>query len=243
MILVMHQPHQSKFNIFYSWILALNSRWLRKEARLLFHGDTFSGLFPHTLFPGKLTEPPVQSLLWTASLSIYIYTPYWRVIEEQLNHYHNSSNSYTNFTLLKLFLLQDLICGKQAMATLFSKLVTGADIEGCLAIPACSLGPLPSQQGHSMNMRVHDDEGQEWTFPCFIQRNENVEPFLSVGWIEFARQRNLRIDDKVSIHEEIIKIQDTATFIRIQVERKLRVFGADIWATVKNWGGYMTASK
>jgi hypothetical protein len=27
------------------------------------------------------------------------------------------------------------------------------------------------------------------------------------------------------------------------VERKLRVFGADIWATVKNWGGYMTASK
>jgi hypothetical protein len=25
------------------------------------------------------------------------------------------------------------------------------------------------------------------------------------------------------------------------VEKKVRVFGADIWATVKNWGGYMTA--
>lgn len=181
--------------------------------------------------------PPMDGV----SLNIYIYHT-----EESLKS--NWIITITHQTRTQIspcwsYTIKDQICGKQAMATLFSKLVTRADIEGCLAIPACSLGPLPSQQGHSMNMRVHDDEGQEWTFPCFIQRNENVEPFLSVGWIEFARQRNLRIDDKVSIHEEIIKIQDTATFIRIQVERKLRVFGADIWATVKNWGGYMTASK
>ncbi|CAK7357082.1 unnamed protein product [Dovyalis caffra] len=59
-------------------------------------------------------------------------------------------------------------------------------------------------------------------------------PARSLGWLEFARQRNVRVDDKVIIQEEIVKNQDTATLIRIEVNRKLRVFGADIWGNVKN---------
>ncbi|KAJ7002096.1 hypothetical protein NC653_012229 [Populus alba x Populus x berolinensis] len=144
------------------------------------------------------------------------------------------------------------------MALVFSKFLTADDIERGLCIPGCSLGPLPFEEGQSMNMHVHDGNGQEWIFSCTIKRNESMGHFLSVGWNKFVRERDLRVDernqsmghflsvgwnkfvrerdlrvdDKVTIHEEAMKNQATGTCIKVEVKRKIRLFGEDVWAAV-----------
>ncbi|KAJ9158949.1 hypothetical protein P3X46_024490 [Hevea brasiliensis] len=119
------------------------------------------------------------------------------------------------------------------MAILITKVLTKADIESCLSFPTSSIGPVPFQEGHSMDMNVHDQSGQEWIFPCTIQRNDTVGRVLSVGWDEFARRKNLAVNDKVIFLEETIENQAPGTCrIKIQVKRKIRLFGNDIWADV-----------
>ncbi|KAL3597880.1 hypothetical protein D5086_009517 [Populus alba] len=76
------------------------------------------------------------------------------------------------------------------MALVFSKFLTADDIENGLCIPGCSLGPLPFEEGQSMNMHVHDGNGQEWIFSCTIRRNQSMGHFLSVRVLEeFYRSR------------------------------------------------------
>ncbi|KAG6779986.1 hypothetical protein POTOM_016393 [Populus tomentosa] len=75
---------------------------------------------------------------------------------------------------------------KQAMALVFSKFLTADDIERGLCIPGCSLGPLPFEEGQSMNMHVHDaatffslSELITITSPVlrpFLLTNENQSP-------------------------------------------------------------------
>ncbi|KAJ4822671.1 hypothetical protein Tsubulata_027234 [Turnera subulata] len=121
---------------------------------------------------------------------------------------------------------------------LFSKLVSKTDIESHLVIPDCPAGTLPSSdEGQSMEMHVLDNNGREWLFPCCITRNDLVGKFLNVGWIEFVRERDVRENDEVSIiHDEVDwKNQGAATtvLIKIEVRRKIRLFGKDIWADLK----------
>ncbi|KAF9690223.1 hypothetical protein SADUNF_Sadunf01G0173200 [Salix dunnii] len=118
------------------------------------------------------------------------------------------------------------------MAMFFSKLLTADDIENGLSIPGCSPGQLPDQEGLTMSMQVHDRDGQDWTFSCTVKRNDSVGQFLSAGWNKFVRERDLRVDDKVTIHVEAMKKQGTGTWIRVEVKRKIRLFGEDIWADV-----------
>uniref|UniRef100_A0A6N2M8K1 TF-B3 domain-containing protein n=1 Tax=Salix viminalis TaxID=40686 RepID=A0A6N2M8K1_SALVM len=102
------------------------------------------------------------------------------------------------------------------MAMVFSKVLTADDIENGLSIPGSSLGQLPDQEGLTMSM----------------QRNDSVGHFLSVGWNKFVRERDLRVDDKVTIHEEAMKKEGSGTWIKVEVKRKIRLFGEDIWADV-----------
>ncbi|KAJ6715497.1 hypothetical protein OIU85_026943 [Salix viminalis] len=118
------------------------------------------------------------------------------------------------------------------MAMVFSKLLTADDIENGLSIPGSSLGQLPDQEGLTMSMQVHDRNGQAWTFSCTIKRNDSVGHFLSVGWNKFVRERDLRVDDKVTIQEEAMKKEGSGTWIKVEVKRKIRLFGEDIWADV-----------
>lgn len=149
----------------------------------------------------------------------------------------NSRTSQIRYILLQIHTTTDLpkffFCFlKQAMALVFSKFLTADDIENGLSIPGCSLGPLPFQEGQSMNMHVHDGNGHEWIFCCTIRRNESMGHFLSVGWNKFVRERDLRVDDKVTIHEEAMKNQAMGTWIKVEVKRKIRLFGEDVWADV-----------
>ncbi|KAF2319886.1 hypothetical protein GH714_020059 [Hevea brasiliensis] len=77
------------------------------------------------------------------------------------------------------------------MAALFSKMLTKTDIESCLCIRASPLGQLPFEEGQRVNMHVHDESGQEWIFSCSIEEDENVGRFVSVGWLEFARFKEI----------------------------------------------------
>jgi hypothetical protein len=40
------------------------------------------------------------------------------------------------------------------------------------------------------------------------------------------------VDDKVTIHEEAMKNQAMGTWIKVEVKRKIRLFGEDVWADV-----------
>ncbi|KAJ6937762.1 hypothetical protein NC652_012151 [Populus alba x Populus x berolinensis] len=149
----------------------------------------------------------------------------------------NSRTSQIRYILLQIHTTPDLpkfffVFLKQAMALVFSKFLTADDIENGLCIPGCSLDPLPFEEGQSMNMHVQDGNGQEWIFSCTIRRNQSMGHFLSVGWNKFVRERDLRVDDKVTIHEEAMKNQATGTCIKVEVKRKIRLFGEDVWAAV-----------
>lgn len=120
----------------------------------------------------------------------------------------------------------------KATLVLFSKFLTKTDIETHLCISTSSLGQLPFDGRQTVNMHVHDEGGRKWMFPCCIKEDENMGRFLSVDWLEFARLKDVRVGDQFIIHEEIVKHQAAGTLIRIEVRRKIRLFGFDIWANV-----------
>ncbi|XVF01172.1 hypothetical protein REPUB_Repub04eG0065500 [Reevesia pubescens] len=84
-------------------------------------------------------------------------------------------------------------------------------------------------------MRVYDHKSErEWTFCCTIRHNDEMTDdggVLDVGWLEFAQRKNLKPYDEVIFHEEIDIDKDKAT-LKIEVKRKIRLFGHDIWAQV-----------
>ncbi|KAJ0091285.1 hypothetical protein Patl1_13700 [Pistacia atlantica] len=77
-----------------------------------------------------------------------------------------------------------------------------------------------------MDMHVQDDCGQLWMFSCSIQNNGEAGCALCVDWLEFVRHKDVRIED-------IVKDEAMGARIKIQVKRKIRLFGQDIWAPVK----------
>ena len=119
------------------------------------------------------------------------------------------------------------------MAILISKFATKADVESRLSFPTCSLGLLPFEEGQSMNMSLYDKCGCQWIFACTIQQNDSIGQVLSMDWMEFVRHKDVRENDKVIIlEEEIIKNHIIGTRMKIEVKRKIRLFGQDIWADV-----------
>lgn len=120
------------------------------------------------------------------------------------------------------------------MATLFSKLVSEIDITRILSIPAnaCAMGRLNFEENVLMDMHVEDDCGKMWMFGCWIQKNDDGGCALCVDWLEFVRHKDVRVGDKVLLIEEI-EDQAMRRKIKIEVKRKIRLFGQDIWADVK----------
>ncbi|KAK1577855.1 hypothetical protein Q3G72_025430 [Acer saccharum] len=120
------------------------------------------------------------------------------------------------------------------MATLFSKIVTDMDVTRNLSIPTSSLSSIPFEEGQFMDMHVYDDCGRFWVFRCSIQQMGSEGRVLSVNWIEFVGHKNVRVDDKVIFLEETcINDPTTRAKIKIEVKRKIRLFGQDFWADVK----------
>ena len=108
------------------------------------------------------------------------------------------------------------------MTIIFSKILAPTDIKCNLLIPTTCF----------VNLTVYDHKCErEWMFCCTVRRSEITDDgVLSVGWLEFVQRKNLKPNDKVIFPEEIDHT-DKATLI-IEVMRKIRLFGQDIWAQV-----------
>ncbi|KAJ0080508.1 hypothetical protein Patl1_23120 [Pistacia atlantica] len=113
------------------------------------------------------------------------------------------------------------------METLFSKFVDEIDITRSLSLPASPMGLIHFEENQLMDMHVQDDCGQLWMFRCSIQKNGDAGCALSVDWLEFVRHKD------VIFIQEIVKDQAMGARIKIQVKRKIRLFGQDIWGDVK----------
>ncbi|XVF67661.1 hypothetical protein PTKIN_Ptkin10aG0139400 [Pterospermum kingtungense] len=123
----------------------------------------------------------------------------------------------------------------------FSKVLTKSDVKNSLLIPACSFDVfLRFQQGHFFYMNVVDQTGNAWTFPCFVQQTSSgddqsfVSSVISVGWLKFARNKDVRVGDMVCLHQKSVDDNSSSGSVQfgIEVERKIRLLGQDIWAAV-----------
>ncbi|KAJ0079647.1 hypothetical protein Patl1_23119 [Pistacia atlantica] len=119
------------------------------------------------------------------------------------------------------------------MATLFSKFVDEIDMTRSLSLPTSPMGLIHFEENQLMDMHVLDDCGQLWMFRCSIQKNVDAGCALSVDWLEFVRLKDVRIGDEVIFIQEIVKDQAMGARIKIQVKRKIRLFGQNIRGDVK----------
>lgn len=119
---------------------------------------------------------------------------------------------------------------------IFSKLLLETDVTSSLLIPTASLGlSITIEESRFIDMHVHDGCGKQWIFCCsFIHQHvDGFDHFLSVDWLEFVRTRDVRAGDKVIFIEEMKNDEQVEATIKIEVKRKIRLFGKDIWADVK----------
>ncbi|KAK6240987.1 hypothetical protein SCA6_006376 [Theobroma cacao] len=119
--------------------------------------------------------------------------------------------------------------------TLFSKPLTKSDVEKSLLIPTHSFNTLLLEEGQFFNMNVVDSAGNAWTFPCFIQQNNDEikgPSVISVGWLKFLHNKDVRVGDTVFLYQISLDDNCTGTQFRIEVKRKIRLLGQDIWAAV-----------
>ncbi|KAK0595216.1 hypothetical protein LWI29_004580 [Acer saccharum] len=95
----------------------------------------------------------------------------------------------------------------KAAKLIFSKIVTEIDITRSLSIPTSSLGLIPLEEGHSVDMHVYDACGRLWIFrTSVLQQSTGCEGLvLSVNWLEFVSHKKVEVDDKVIFTEEIIR--------------------------------------
>ncbi|XVE49122.1 hypothetical protein DITRI_Ditri01bG0057000 [Diplodiscus trichospermus] len=124
---------------------------------------------------------------------------------------------------------------------MFSKVLTKSDVEKSLLIPTCSFNVLPFEEGHFFYMNVVDNTGNAWTFPCFIQQiggddhqQSTGSSDISIGWLKFARKIDAKVGDVVFLHRKSLDHNSTGKTpqFRIEVKRKIRLLGQDIWADV-----------
>ncbi|KDP42410.1 hypothetical protein JCGZ_00207 [Jatropha curcas] len=109
-----------------------------------------------------------------------------------------------------------------ARQLLFSKILTKTDIETQLSI--FTREQLPFEEGQLVNMHVYDDSDYEWIFPCTFQEDENVGRCLSIGWLEFARRKNLRDGDQIFIYEEVMSDNHRLVF-----DLKVKDIKGELW--------------
>ncbi|KAK8499460.1 hypothetical protein V6N13_061020 [Hibiscus sabdariffa] len=125
---------------------------------------------------------------------------------------------------------------------MLSKLLTRNDVERSLEIPTCAFDALPFQEGHCFYMNVVDTTGTAWTFPCFIQPQkisgdeyQSVgSSVVSVGWMKFAGKIDSRVGDMVLLHQQSFDANSKPSNLhfRIEVRRKIRLLGQDIWTNI-----------
>ncbi|MBA0878552.1 hypothetical protein Goshw_001391 [Gossypium schwendimanii] len=118
--------------------------------------------------------------------------------------------------------------------SMISKQLTKNDIEKSLLIPTDSFSIVPVQfeGGCFYNVNAVDGAGKAWDFPCFVQQSEGI---VSVDWLRFLSGKDVRAGDTVFLHRKSMDGDDgddSTAKVKIEVKRKIRLMGEDIWAVV-----------
>ncbi|OMO92221.1 hypothetical protein COLO4_17739 [Corchorus olitorius] len=111
------------------------------------------------------------------------------------------------------------------MAVIFSKILTKTDVEKRLAVPSKHLKCFPRFKGHehAVNIEAIDDQsGKICVFQCSIRKKNHLKPVISKGWVQYVRNRQLRVGDKVKFYRE------AGGNYRIKVKKSVRIFGVVI---------------
>ncbi|MBA0712040.1 hypothetical protein Golax_011165, partial [Gossypium laxum] len=117
--------------------------------------------------------------------------------------------------------------------SMISKQLTKNDIEKSLLIPTDSFSIVPVQfeGGCFYNVNAVDGAGKAWDFPCFVQQSEGI---VSVDWLRFLSGKDVRAGDTVFLHRKPMDDGGgdltASAKLKIEVKRKIRLMGEDIWA-------------
>ncbi|XVE66911.1 hypothetical protein DITRI_Ditri08aG0118200 [Diplodiscus trichospermus] len=115
----------------------------------------------------------------------------------------------------------------------FSKRLTEGDVGKCLIVfPICVVtGIFDFNEGHLFFMDVVGSSGSEtWKFLGSFSINEEMGPIFSISCPNFVKEKALKADDEVVFIKQPME-DEKAPFkkFKIEVKRKIRLFGKDIW--------------
>ncbi|KAJ0075245.1 hypothetical protein Patl1_34528 [Pistacia atlantica] len=117
------------------------------------------------------------------------------------------------------------------MVVIFSKELTGTDVNNRLAIPTECLeqfGKIPEEH-HSLNFdALWTWEGHEWPFCLSTRRKDPYsKPVLNgKGWLAFVEDRHLKEGDTITFSKETDEANGV-TF-RIKAQKTIRLWGENI---------------
>ncbi|XVF04102.1 hypothetical protein REPUB_Repub05bG0052900 [Reevesia pubescens] len=81
-------------------------------------------------------------------------------------------------------------------------------------------------------MHVIYEAGEAWSLPCFIEQSKSRESSaISVCWLEFVCCKGVKIGDMV-VHQKSMADNRMEAQFKIEVKRKLRLLGVDVWSHV-----------
>ncbi|KAJ9174676.1 hypothetical protein P3X46_013295 [Hevea brasiliensis] len=114
------------------------------------------------------------------------------------------------------------------------KKLTRTDVANRLALPTHFFKRLllPRFVGtsHFVDLKVKY-KNQKLDFRCTKRKKgEYYKPELTKGWLDFVRRERLKVGDKISLLQE--EDHDAGTQFKIQVQKKIRLLGEDIWTDV-----------
>ncbi|OMP11637.1 hypothetical protein CCACVL1_00371 [Corchorus capsularis] len=111
-----------------------------------------------------------------------------------------------------------------------SKRLSPKDVEESLAFPLPRI--LSVEEGEIFQLQVRDKSDQAWTFSCSIQQHQEMGLALTVGWLEFVGAKGIKADDEVILQGEFMGSQDMKLEFLIEVKRKIKLFGKDMWGNL-----------
>ncbi|XVE93286.1 hypothetical protein REPUB_Repub01dG0177700 [Reevesia pubescens] len=82
---------------------------------------------------------------------------------------------------------------------------------------------------------VDHSTGKAWTFlGSFVSNEENGSVVLPTSWPQFVSEKSLKANDEVVFVGQSLQVDDKAPLkkFKIEVKRKIRLFGQDIWGDI-----------
>ncbi|OMP01590.1 hypothetical protein COLO4_11748 [Corchorus olitorius] len=108
-----------------------------------------------------------------------------------------------------------------------SKRLSPKDVEESLCFPLPRI--LNVEEGEIFQLQVRDKGDQAWTFSCSIEQHQEIGLALTVRWLAFVGAKGIKADDEVILQGEFMGSDDMRLQFLIEVKRKIRLFGKDMW--------------